>query len=243
LANSCYLPQSTYGCINPADVFAIRLSMSVNGLKYILNLKDDIAEVKFNLPGRFNMYNTLCAAAVCGALGIPVKKIAAGIRNVKKVDGRFNVIGTGKCSIIVDFAHTDDGLKNILTAIREFAPKRVVTVFGCGGDRDRLKRPLMGKIVSERSDYCFITSDNPRSENPDSIIADIVGGIPAERISLCRQVADRKKAILAAVEFASDGDVVLVAGKGAEHHTEIGGEKIPYNDEEYILGLIEAKRI
>jgi len=243
LANACKLPYTTYGCLNPADVFAIRLSMSVNGLKYVLNLKDDIAEVKFNLPGKFNMYNTLCAAAVAGALGIPVKKIAAGIRAVKKVDGRFNIISTGKCSIIVDFAHTDDGLKNILSTIREFAPRRVITVFGCGGDRDRSKRPAMGQIVSECSDYCFITSDNPRTEDPEAILSDIFCGIPENRVTLCRLVSDRRRAILEAVEFAQDGDIVLVAGKGAERHTEIGGEKIPYNDEEYIMGLIDQKKI
>ncbi|MCL2061987.1 MAG: UDP-N-acetylmuramoyl-L-alanyl-D-glutamate--2,6-diaminopimelate ligase [Firmicutes bacterium] len=244
LAALCKLPFVTYGCYNPADIFAIRLSMSPDGLAYILNLKDDIADIKFSLPGKFNMYNTLCAAAVTGSLGIPLKHIVAGIKAVKKVDGRFNIINTSKCSIIVDFAHTDDGLSNILSAIREFAPRRVITVFGCGGDRDPSKRPVMGKIVSEKSDYCFITSDNPRNEQPEAIISEIANGVCPSRRTLCRLVSDRKTAIKQAVEFAESGDVVLVAGKGAEQYIETaGGQKIPYNDEQYILSLIEEKTI
>jgi len=236
--NDCPIPFTTFGAINPADIFAIDLSMSAGGLKYILNLKDNIREIKFNMPGKFNMYNTLCAAAICFQLKISLKSIVDGIRNVVKVDGRFQIINTSKCSIIVDFAHTDDGLKNILSTIKEFAPKRIITVFGCGGDRDKTKRPVMGNIVSEMSDFFYITSDNPRTEKPENIMSDIEKGVSENKKSAYKMIADRKLAIKQAVEFAEDGDIVLVAGKGAEPYMEIGKTKIPYSDEEYILGLV-----
>ncbi|MDR2201947.1 MAG: UDP-N-acetylmuramoyl-L-alanyl-D-glutamate--2,6-diaminopimelate ligase [Clostridiales bacterium] len=237
------VPYTTYGCLNPADVFSINLKMSVGGLRYVLNMNDDIADVKFNMPGKFNMYNTLCAAAVAGALGIKLKYIVKGIRSLIKVDGRFNIINTSKCSIIIDFAHTDDGLRNILTTVREFAPRRIITVFGCGGDRDKTKRPVMGAVVSRHSDLCILTSDNPRTEKPEAIIAEILEGIePAKRGAvLCE--ADRKKAILSAIERAGEGDVVVIAGKGAERYQDVMGRKMPYNDEQYVLSLLKERKI
>lgn len=234
IAVECGAQVMTYGCRYPADAFAIDLKMSIGGLSYVLNLADDIAEVKFNLPGRFNMYNTLCAAAVAKSLNIPVKHIVRGIRSVTRVDGRFNVVSTGKCGVIIDFAHTDDGLKNLLTTVREFAPKRILTVFGCGGNRDKSKRPVMGRIVTELSDFAVITSDNPRFEEPMEIIADIKRGIATDNYEV---EPDRKRAILRALTLADKDDIVLVAGKGAERYQEINGVRYPYNDEEYILGL------
>lgn len=224
----------TYGCTYPADAFAIDLKMSIGGLSYVLNLADDIIEVKFNLPGRFNMYNTLCAAAMARALHVPLKEIARGIRNVTRVDGRFNVICTDKCGVIIDFAHTDDGLKNALLTVREFAPKRIITVFGCGGNRDKTKRPIMGKIVAEYSDFAIITSDNPRFEEPIDIIADIRAGIETNNYEV---EPDRKRAIVRAMTIAEKDDIVLIAGKGAEKYQDVKGVKHPYNDEEFVLGL------
>ena len=239
LSQSCAVPNITFGYHNPADVFGIRLSMGPKGLRYIINHHDDIGEIKFSSPGKFNMYNTLCAATICGHLGIALEAIQKGIAGVEKIEGRFQIIPAKKCNIIVDFAHTDDGLTNILSTIREFAPKRVLTVFGCGGDRDRTKRPLMGKIVSSLSDYCFITSDNPRTEPSLHIMRDIRRGVSEAKMEYCKLIEDRKEAIKQALEFAEDGDVLLVAGKGAEKYMEIGTEKIPYNDEEYILELLK----
>ena len=228
----------TYGCENPSDVFAIDLKMSTGGLDYYLNSFDDIAEVKFNLPGRFNMYNTLCAAAVAAAIDLPVKHVVRGIRRVTKIDGRFNMIGLSGCSVIVDFAHTPDGLKNVLLSIREFATGRIITVFGCGGDRDRAKRPMMGKVVSSLSDITVVTSDNPRSEDPEKIIDDIVGGIDSGKYI---RIADRKQAIREALTLASQGDIVLIAGKGAENYQEADGVKYEYNDERYVMELVEEE--
>lgn len=237
------LPIITYGCENPADAFAIDLTMSVDGLEYVLNINDDIGEVKFNLPGRFNMYNTLCAASLASALGASMNSIVDGIGNLKKVDGRFNIINTSKFSVIIDFAHTDDGLKNILSAIREFADNRIMTVFGCGGNRDKTKRPIMGEVACKNSDWCYVTSDNPRSEVPEDIISDIVFGIKAcGKRNYCAY-PDRKEAIKAAFSQATIGDVVLIAGKGAEKYQEIMGVKQPYNDEQYVLELIKENNL
>ena len=226
----------TYGSENPSDIFAIDLKMSTGGLDYYLNSFDDIAEVKFNLPGRFNMYNTLCAAAVAAALERPVKHGVSGIRRVTKIDGRFNMIGMSKCNVIIDFAHTPDGLESILKSIREFSEGRIITVFGCGGDRDKTKRPIMGSVVSTHSDITVVTSDNPRSEDPTQIMSEIVAGIKSGDY-VC--IEDRRKAIRYAIDTARRGDIVLIAGKGAETYQEIGGVKYDYNDERFVMELIE----
>lgn len=231
------LPTVTYGVDNPSDVFGIDLSMSAYGLSYMINMSDNVGNIKFNLTGRFNMYNTLCAAAIASALDIPFDAVVSGIRNVKKIDGRFNIINTAKCSVIIDFAHTDDGIANILRAIREFAPARIITVFGCGGNRDRTKRAVMGKIVSTLSDFCFVTSDNPRFEPPVDIILQIESGIKEIGKTNYTPIVDRKEAIRAALEMAEKDDIVLIAGKGAERYNDVMGRKQPYNDEQYVLEI------
>lgn len=237
IIESSSLPIVTYGVENPCDVFGIDPVMSAYGLKYVINMADSVGTVKFNLTGRFNMYNTLCAAAVCMTLGFSLADVIAGIRNVKKIDGRFNIINTAKCSVIIDFAHTDDGIANILRAIKEFAPARIITVFGCGGNRDEGKRAVMGKIVSQMSDFCFVTSDNPRFENPMSIIEQIVSGIKEIGKTNYAAVEDRKLAIRKAIEMAEKDDIVLIAGKGAEKYNDVMGSKQPYNDEQYVMEL------
>lgn len=231
------LPIITYGVDNPADVFGIDLEMSAYGLSYVINMSDNIGQIKFSLTGRFNMYNTLCAAAIAHALAFPLSAVIAGVRNVKKIDGRFNIINTAGCSVIIDFAHTDDGIANILSAIKEFAPARIITVFGCGGNRDKTKRAVMGKIVSQMSDYCFVTSDNPRFEPPQDIIDQIVNGIKEIGNTNYEEIADRKAAIRAAMAMADKQDIVLIAGKGAERYNDVMGRLTPYNDEQYVLEI------
>ncbi len=171
------------------------------------------------------------------SLGFPLSAVTAGIRNVKKIDGRFNIINTAKCSVIIDFAHTDDGIANILRAIREFAPARIITVFGCGGNRDSSKRSVMGKIVSQMSDYCFVTSDNPRFEDPQAIIDQIISGISEIGGTNYTAVVDRKQAIRCAMEMAEKQDIVLIAGKGAERYNDVMGRRTPYNDEQYVMEI------
>ena len=233
------IPTLGYGTENPADVFGIDPSMSAQGLTYIINLNDDVGEVKFALPGRYNMYNTLCAAAMAKLGGVRLDAILRGIRSLRRVDGRYNMINTDKFSVIIDFAHTDDGLVNIITSVREYAAARVITVFGCGGNRDKSKRGVMGQIAATLSDIAVITSDNPRNEDPESIIADVMGGVPEELKSRCYTEPDRKKAIKLAFSLAGQDDIVIVAGKGAERYQEINGVKYEYNDEEYVMKLLE----
>ena len=231
------LPTLTYGAENPCDVFGIDLEMSAYGLSYVINMSDTVGRIKFSLTGRFNMYNTLCAAAVASSVGVPISAVTSGIRNVKKIDGRFNIINTVKCSVIIDFAHTDDGIANILRTVREFAPARIITVFGCGGNRDKTKRSVMGKIVSQMSDYCFVTSDNPRFEPPEEIIEQIVSGIKEIGGTNYTAITDRKQAIRAAMEMADKQDIVIIAGKGAERYNDIMGRRQPYNDEQYVMEI------
>ena len=161
---------------------------------------------------------------------------------LKRVDGRYNVINTAKFSVIIDFAHTDDGLWNIITSVKEFAPARIITVFGCGGNRDRTKRKVMGKVAAELSDLTVITSDNPRYEEPSDIIADAYEGVPENKREYVFTEPDRKKALRLALGMAESGDIVLVAGKGAERYQEIKGVKYEYNDEEYIMSLLQNGR-
>lgn len=232
-----------YGAENPADVFGIDLSMSAEGLKYIINITDDIGEVKFALPGKFNMYNTLCAATMAKLGGADTASILRGIRALRRVDGRYNVINAEKFSIIIDFAHTDDGLGNIITSVREFAPARIITVFGCGGNRDRTKRAAMGNVAARLSDIVVITSDNPRDEDPKAIIADVYEGIPPEKKTKTYTLPVRTDAIDFACGMAEDGDIVIVAGKGAERVQEIKGIKYDYNDEDYIMKLLQSGKI
>lgn len=231
------LPAVTYGVDNPSDVFGIDLEMSAYGLSYVINMADSVGHVKFSLTGRFNMYNTLCAAAIAASLGFGLQSVIAGIRNVKKIDGRFNIINMSKCNVIIDFAHTDDGIANILRAIREFAPSRIITVFGCGGNRDKSKRAVMGKIVSQMSDYCFVTSDNPRFEPPLDIINEIAAGIDEIGGKNYTKIVDRKQAIKSAIAMADKQDIVLIAGKGAERYNDVMGNRTPYNDEQYVMEL------
>ncbi len=240
LLSSCRLPVLTYGVDSPADVFGIDLKMSAEGLSFVINARDDIGTVRFALPGRFNMYNTLCAAAMAHAAGVDLNTIICGIKAVRRVDGRYNVINAADYSVIIDFAHTDDGLKNIIASVREFAPARLITVFGCGGDRDREKRPLMGAAAAQ-SDLCVLTSDNPRSEDPSSIIDEIAAGVPPEAEAKILREPDRKAAIRLALGEAKKGDIVLIAGKGAEQYQEVRGVRHPYNDEAYVMQLLSGK--
>ncbi len=230
----------SYGTQNPADVFAIEEEFGEDGVKFVMNLADEIIPIKSSLCGHFNVYNIMCAAAVAYRLGVKNEQIAEGIRKISRVDGRFNVISTKNNSIIIDFAHTDDGLKNALTAIREFAKGEVITVFGCGGNRDKSKRPLMGEIASTLSDFCVLTSDNPRDEEPLAIIDDIKKGLVSDRYAV---VPKRKDAIVYAVKRAKPDDIVFIAGKGAEQYQEINGVRYDYNDEKFVMRLIEENEI
>jgi len=232
----------TYGFKTGDFTVASVEAVNTDGIKLVIEgpkgLKLKIAS---SLLGYFNIYNLLAAAATAAALGFSSKQIEAGIKALKFVPGRFMPINCGQnFSVIVDYAHSPDGLKKVIESARQLGAKRVITVFGCGGDRDKAKRPLMGEIAVKLSDYTVITSDNPRSEDPEQIIADIVKGIPsANRRSAFTTVINREEAIAKAIKMAQPNDLVLLAGKGHEDYQIIGSKVIPFDDSEVAQRVIK----
>ncbi len=188
--------------------------------------------VRSPLPGRFNVSNVLGAVAAARALGVGEEAIVRALADAGRVPGRFEPVDAGQSfAVLVDYAHTPDSLENVLRAARELSERGVVCVFGCGGDRDRGKRPLMGQIAARLADRVIVTSDNPRSEPPDAIIAEILGGIGERPGAAVESDVDRRRAIARAVELAEPGDVVVIAGKGHERGQEFaGGRKEPFDD-------------
>lgn len=227
----------SYGVENKCRFRAENIVLTGNGSGFMLGG----GKVKLKVPGKFNVYNALCAFSMASAAGTPTENIIDGLNSFRGVEGRFESVSFNGGSVIIDFAHTDDGLKKILTAVREFTSGRVITVFGCGGDRDRSKRPLMGEVAARLSDIVIVTSDNPRGEKPENIISDIENGIKTVGNVDYFLEPDRKKAIRRALELMKNGDTTVIAGKGAEKYQEISGVKYPFNDREYVLGLIGEK--
>lgn len=196
-------------------------------------------DVNTALPGRFNLYNIMAAVATCGLLGLDAGSIAQGLSSVDRVPGRFEKVDRGQpFTAIVDYAHTPDALKNILENARAITDGRVITVFGCGGDRDTSKRPLMGQVAGRLSDLVFVTSDNPRSEDPEIIMDDIMEGLD-DPMGTVEKVADRRTAIGRAVREARPGDMIVVAGKGHENYQTIGERILPFSDVDELARAIK----
>jgi len=204
------------------------LRTGLSGSGFTLHSPDGVAELTSPLRGRFNVYNVLGAFAAARALGVPFDTAVAAVEHAGQVPGRFETVEEGQpFAVLIDYAHTPDSLENVLAAARELTGERLHVVFGAGGDRDRGKRPLMGEIAARLADRVIVTSDNPRSEDPEAIIAEILAGIarPVEHD------ADRRAAIRTAIGGAGDGDVVVIAGKGHERGQEFAdGRKIPFDD-------------
>jgi UDP-N-acetylmuramoyl-L-alanyl-D-glutamate--2,6-diaminopimelate ligase len=194
--------------------------------------------VSIRVGGRFNVANALAAATCAEALGVPSDVIAAGLSNVESVAGRFQAVDAGQpFTVIVDYAHTPDGLAKVLEAARQICGGRLLVVFGAGGDRDREKRPLMGATAAGLADLVLVTSDNPRSEDPDAIIAEVISGAPGA--TNVRSETDRASAIATALATAAPGDVVVIAGKGHEKGQEVGGRILPFDDVEVAEGALQ----
>jgi UDP-N-acetylmuramoyl-L-alanyl-D-glutamate--2,6-diaminopimelate ligase len=227
------IPSYGYGIYNPAEMFAIDIRYGC-GISYTANIRDDIMQIESALYGKFNVYNTLAAASACSLCGIGREAIVKGIKNLKTVKGRFNVINVKGFKVIIDYAHTPDGIRNVLIAARELCAARLICVFGCGGNRDKSKRPIMGNIASELSDFCVITSDNPRFEDPVEIIREIEKGVIGGYIC----IENRKRAITYALTIAKEGDVIAILGKGAEQYQEIAGVRYPYNDYDTVKEIL-----
>ncbi len=218
-------PLLTFGTADDADIRPEQLELDGNGAR----LRAGGIELRTRLRGRFNVENVLAAVAVSRLLGVENDAIAAGVEALEGVPGRFEAVEAGQpFAVVVDYSHKPDALENVLRTAREIARSRVICVFGCGGDRDRGKRPLMGRIASELADVAIVTSDNPRSEDPDAIIAEVVAGAEAS----LEVEPDRAAAIGRALALAQEGDVVVIAGKGHEQGQEFAGRVVPFDDRE-----------
>jgi UDP-N-acetylmuramoyl-L-alanyl-D-glutamate--2,6-diaminopimelate ligase len=232
-----------YGLDNPCDITASPFHLSLEGIEATLRFGSEQIEIASPLMGRFNLYNILAAAAAAQALDIPARFIREGIAALPHVPGRLEkVSAAGEPAVFIDYAHTDDALRRVLENLTAFRQGKIITVFGCGGDRDRGKRPLMGEAATAHSDLAIVTSDNPRTEDPLAIIREIEAGIripkfqdpadaarhPGEQSYLV--IPDRKRAIAAAIGLAGPADIVLIAGKGHEDYQIIGTRKLPFDD-------------
>lgn len=219
----------TYGLEKGNDVVAREVTMTPFGSTFQLVTPWGEKRVRFPLAGKFNVYNALAAASVCLVEGIPLKDIVSALERVKSVDGRFQSVDVGQSfAVIVDYAHTPDSLENVLSTIQAMTGGNIYTVVGCGGDRDKTKRPEMAKIAATYSHHAFFTSDNPRTEDPEHILQDMVNGVKNE--TNYTVIVNRKEAIHEAIGKAKKGDVVLIAGKGHETFQIIGKETFPFDD-------------
>ncbi len=227
-----------YGCSSEATLNAEQVRCLSNETAFRVCYQDKKLEIKTSLVGDFNVYNVLAAMGACLALGIDPEELASASSSLSGVAGRIEAVPLpGDRVGIVDYAHTPDSLKKILHAVRATASGRVITVFGCGGDRDRGKRPLMGEVAAHLSDLCVVTSDNPRRENPAAIIEEILEGMPEQGVIV---EPERREAIRKAYEMSRAGDVILVAGKGHEPYQIIGDENFPFDDREELRRLREG---
>ena len=223
----------TYGIKMPADINAKNINFSESGASFICVAGKEEYNVNLKMNGMFSVYNVLAALATAYAVGFDIKNSIRVLENITGVAGRFEIV-TQKPTVIVDYAHTPDGLKNVLNAAREITPKNghLISLFGCGGDRDATKRPKMGAIAEELSDRVIVTSDNPRSENPQQIITDILAGF--KRVSDVIVEPDRELALKEAFKIAAPNDVVVVAGKGHEDYQILANETIHFDDREKV---------
>ena len=222
----------TFGIERDADLRALSLRRNADSMDFELVHRGRRTAVSLPLIGRHNVYNALAALGVCEALGVPVEEAARSLRAFPGVPGRLEAVRCGQpFTVLVDFAHTPDGLENVLQALAEHRQKKLFVVFGCGGDRDRTKRPKMAAIAAQWADFVYVTSDNPRSEKPQAIADEICAGFPSGFRNRT-VVLDRRKAIRQALLAARAGDIVLLAGKGHERAQIIGDQALPFSDRE-----------
>ncbi len=234
----------TYGVKNNADVMAKNIDFSMNGAEFTLMTKQGEYPVSLHMNGMFSVYNVLAAVTCAIALGIDIETSLRALQNVKGVAGRFEVV-IKKPLVIVDYAHTPDGLENVLNSAREITPKdgRLICLFGCGGDRDATKRPKMGAIAEKIADIIVITSDNPRSEDPQQIITDIIAGLKSVDTQNVVVEPDRGKAIELLKTIANNNDVVVIAGKGHEDYQILKDKTIHFDDREQARKVFEGSVI
>lgn len=231
----------TYGIEKKGDVFADDIIITGEGTSFKLCYKDESLPVKLHLPGKFNVYNALGCTAAALLMGVPLNYISKGLEALEKVPGRSEKINSKRgFTIVIDYAHSPDGIINILKTAREYTNNRLITLFGCGGDRDKGKRPLMGEAAGKLSDFCIVTSDNPRTEEPMDIINDILPGISQTNCKFVI-IEDRKKAIEYALDIGQKGDVIVIAGKGHETYQVLKSETIHFDEREIVHELLKEE--
>ena len=229
----------TYGIDNDADLLARNIKTTSTGTEFELVFNGHKHPVKMGLVGKFNVYNILATIGATLASGLQIDFIIESISNLTGVPGRFELVDAGQnFNVIVDYAHTPDSLENVLKTVQDFTEGKIYTIVGCGGDRDKSKRPIMAEIASKFSDFPIFTSDNPRTEDPVAILADMEAGVASGKFTT---IVDRKEAIEYAIGQAQDGDVVLIAGKGHENYQIIGDKVLDFDDKE-MAKLAIAKR-
>lgn len=231
----------TYGTSPSARVRALAPLFAREGIHFMVEWEQGSFPIHTQLHAPHNLYNALASVATALSLGLPIEAIQQGVESLQSVPGRFERVAIpAPFEVVVDFAHTPDALRNLLQTARQLQPTRLTVAFGCGGDRDPLKRPLMGAIAAELADRVIITSDNPRTEDPMRIIEQILEGIPAEARDKVRVEPDRRQAIYYALETAQPGELVVLAGKGHEPYQIIGTTKYPFSDRQVVLDYWEG---
>ena len=233
----------TYSIDNPSGLKAENVHLEPGAVKFDAVYGDEKEEITLSIPGRFSVYNALGVIACGLQLGLSLSRCAEAMKSAKGVKGRVETVPTdGDYTIVIDYSHTPDSLENVLKTVREATKGRVVALFGCGGDRDRAKRPIMGRIGTELSDFAIITSDNPRTEDPDAIIDDILAGV---NVDSKRYVAitDRVEAIRYSIENHLPGDIIVLAGKGHETYQEINHQKFHMDEREIVADILKEREI
>jgi UDP-N-acetylmuramoyl-L-alanyl-D-glutamate--2,6-diaminopimelate ligase len=235
------VPVVTYGMGARADFRASSYRMESGGTSYQLDARGKIYLVRVPLIGRFNVANSVAALAAANALGISLREAILSLGKSPQVPGRLEAVPAKRqFQVFVDYAHTDDALLNVLKTLRELGPRKVIVVFGCGGNRDRQKRPLMGRVADQNADFSIITSDNPRKENPDTIIAEVEKGFRSDRYE---KIPDRAEAITHAIALAQPHDIVLIAGKGHEAYQEFADHTVPFDDVQIARRALEDQPV
>ncbi len=231
----------TYAVDNKADLLAKDITITNIGVDFKVKIDTRNERIKVNIPGRYSVYNALAAISLATSLGIDAEKIKQGLENIV-VPGRNELVPNKQdLAIMIDYAHTAESLENVLQAAKTYTPGRVICVFGCGGDRDREKRPRMGEVAGRVADYTIVTTDNPRSEKPEDIISEIEKGISKTK-GKYEIIVDRKEAIKKAVNMANKRDIVILAGKGHETYQEINGEKKPLDERIIVKEILGEKK-
>ncbi len=229
----------TFSCGNAeADLTARNIKLSAKGVSFLANMMGVLARVSLSIPGQFSVENALAALGIAVQLGIPLTEAANALRTAKGVKGRVEVVPTGTdYTVLIDYAHSPDGVENVLRTVKGFAKGRVFAVFGCGGDRDKTKRPKMGAIAAKLADYCVVTSDNPRTEEPGAIIKDILSGMKGVKTPV-KVIASRPDAIRWALLHARKDDVVVLMGKGHETYQEVNHVKHHMDEREIVAEFL-----